>query len=401
MMFTIENIMLETWILLGISIVSLLYMLLFGMRPWLVASRHAGKCADKAEDSTTVPDTTVPKVTVVVYCQSDRERLLATLSAICAQDYPDFDVVAVCDAGAEFAADISEMLPPECRNVYVTYLQPGSHNLSRRKLANTIGIKAAKGEVVVTTRANIIIPSGSWLSGLMQPFLGPQGKYIDVVTGITHFDFAELHGPRKWFRRFDTLLDDALWVGYTAEGHPYRGDGFNLALRRKAFFDNKGYSQNMYLLNGEDDVYLRQICTPANTRAVTTPDTVLTTVWEDSANRIWAMRKASYEFTRRWLPRSPYLRAGSVSLMQWLVTSTAVAAAVTGLPSLCPAIAAALVVIALWTSDIICYRRTAMLFGEKTSGVAAPLFWLWRPVAGFLFKMSHIGTYKKNFTWQR
>lgn len=387
----------ESWALLGVAIAGVIFMITYGMRPLRSAARHE----DQHKPETDGQPASMPKATVVIYCQSDEETLMNTLQSVCEQDYPDFDVVVVCDSGAEYASYISEIVEQRWDNVYVTYLQPGSHNLSRLKLANTIGIKAAKGEVVLTTRANITIPSASWLSGMMTPFCGPQGKYIDLVFGLTHPDFNEFHGFGKCYRRFDSLLSDSLWAGYAAMGHPYRGDGFNLALRRTAFFDNKGYANCMYLLNGEDDVYINQICTSANARIATSPHTILTVNWGESARRIWSLHKASRNFTRRWLPSAPFLRAGAVSLMQWLVTAAAVAGALLGLPSLWPIVAACIIVAMLWTADMLSYRKAAKLFDVAAAWWAAPLLWLWRPIANAIFKLSHLGTYKKNFTWQR
>lgn len=391
---TLHNIPPVSWALLGVAIAGVLFMLLYSLRPLRRATRHEDQPMPDA-------DAVKPKATVVIYCQSDEETLMNTLQAVCEQDYPDFDVVVVCDSGAEYASNISEIVEQRWSNVYVTYLQPGSHNLSRLKLANTIGIKAAKGEVVLTTRANISIPSTGWLSGMMAPFCGPQGKYIDIALGLTHADFNELHGPGRCYRRFDSLLNDTLWAGYASMGHPYRGDGFNLALRRKAFFDNKGYANCMYLLYGEDDVYINQICTPLNTRLVASPHTILTVHWGESARRMWSLHKAFHNFTRRWLPNAPFLRAGSVSLMQWLVTAAAVAAALLGLPSVWPIVAASVTVALLWTADMLSYRKVAKLFGVNAAWWAAPLLWLRRPIANAIFKLAHLGTYKKNFTWQR
>ena len=40
----------------------------------------------------------------------------------------------------------------------------------------------------------------------------------------------------------------------------------------------------------------------------------------DASKRMWSTRKEQYEFTSRWLPRKPFLRAGAMSAIQWLVT---------------------------------------------------------------------------------
>ena len=96
----------------------------------------------------------LPSATVVLFSKVDDERLADTLRQIYAQDYPRFSVVVVCDTTFEHKEDIAERFRTEFPGIHVTFIPSESHNLSRRKLANTIGVKAADGEVLVTTVAN-------------------------------------------------------------------------------------------------------------------------------------------------------------------------------------------------------------------------------------------------------
>lgn len=367
----------------------------YGLMPAIRLERRAGECGRGQEDGL------CPKLSVVMYCRSGEETLLNTLEAVCRQDYPDFEVIVVCDAGLEYAGYVRDMVTERFDRVYVTFVQPGSHNLSRRKLANTIGIKAAKGDVVLTTVANISVPSDHWLSEMMHPFRGADGENVDVALGTSVIDFSEMRGPGKWYRQFDALLDYVSWAGYAAASDPYRGDGFNLAFRRKVFFDHKGYSKTMFLENGDDDLFLREIAEGGDTRLVLSPDARLTTCWGDSSDRVWGLRKAAYSFTARWLPRGPFVRAGIADMLQWLVPGLCVAAALTGLPSLLPLIIAAVMVITMWGVEIYLYRRMAAALGRVRLWWGVVPFWLWRPAANFLFNMKHFASRKKNFTWQR
>jgi len=342
-----------------------------------------------------------PKASVIVYSQSDEDVLEATVAAIMAQDYPDFEVVVVCDASAGQAKIVSEKLSSLYDNVHVTFIEPGSHNLSRRKLANTIGIKAAKGEIVVTTVANISIPSRRWLSCLLSPFCGAGGDGVDVSLGLSRMSFDELRGPWKWYRQFDETLTDALWIGYAASGKPYRGDGYNLAFRRSVFFQHKGYAKSINLHNGDDDLFIDEISNGDNTRAVLGEESLVTTLWGDSANRVWSMRKARYSFTSRWLPKAPFVRSSVMMGLQWFVPACLAACALSGAPSLWPAVAAVCALLFFWGMDIFHYRRVAARFGAVRLWWAVVPFWLWRPLGDCFFRYDHRSSRKKNFTWQR
>lgn len=383
-----------TSVLLIISIVCLLIQLLYGIRAY-------ARAADFENPEPAAPDESHPKATVIVYCQSDDEVLASAVESISRQDYPDFEIVVVCDASSEHADLLNERFSAQYSNVYVTFVQPGSHNLSRRKLATTIGIKAAKGEIIVTTVANVTIPSESWLSSLLAPFCGPQGKYTDVSLGLSRMRFDELRGPGRWYRQFDTFLTNALWIAYAAWGKPYRGDGYNLAFRREVFFKHKGYARTINLHNGDDDLFINEIANGSNTKVVVGGESIIETYWGEAANRVWSMRKERYSFTSRWLPHAPFVRSSVMMGLQWLVPASCVAAALTGLPSLVPAIAGGLILAAFWGTEIYRYRRLAARFGGVRLWWAVVPFWLWRPIGDQIFRYDHRNSRKKNFTWQR
>lgn len=382
------------WLLLGLAAAGLSVSCLYGLKAYFKASSFVNPPLP-AEDEAR------PKASVLIYCQSDEETLEATVAAVAAQDYPDFEIIVVCDASAEYAELLQERFAGLYGNVYVTFVQPGSHNLSRRKLANTIGVKAAKGEIIVTTRANIVVPSESWLSSIMAPFCGEAGKHKDVVLGVSRIDFSQMRGPGKWYGQFDSLLTDGLWIGYAAARKAYRGDGNNLAFRREVFFRHKGYARTINLHNGDDDLFINEISTSGNTAVTVGPESIIETSWPGSANRVRSILKERYSFTARWLPHAPFVRSGVQMALQWIVPVSAGFAAWLGLPNIIPALAGAVVLLAFWGTEIYCYRRLAGRLGGVRLWWAVVPFWLWRPIGDLVFRYDHRYSRKKNFTWQR
>lgn len=378
-----------------ISVVSAILAYLYGMRPYIRAARFRNPSLPEGEDCH------CPSASVVVYCQGGEEELLAAVDTLARQDYPDFEIIAVCDASREYAASLNERFATVHKNVYVTSIQPGSHNVGRNKLANTLGIKAAHGDVIVTTVGNSKDLSESWLSHIMAPFCGEQGRYIDVVLGLSKLDFKQMTGPLKWYRQFDSVLANGLWIGYAANGRPYRGDGYNLAFRRKVFFEHKGYAKTIYLHHGEDDLFIREISNGANTRVVVGPDSIVTTDWGKSANRVWSIRKNRYDFTARWLPKAPFFRSGFMMTMNWVVLLASVCAALIDLKDIVPAAVCGVTLLAFWGMEIFHYRRLAARLEAVRLWWAVVPFWLYRPIWNVIFKLKHYKWRKKNFTWQR
>ncbi|MDE6717434.1 MAG: glycosyltransferase [Muribaculaceae bacterium] len=350
---------------------------------------------DEPEDM----ETPLPKVSVVVYSTVDEEILTEFLKSVCAQDYPDFEVIVVCDASMETSGMLSERYSELFRNVYVTFIPPGSHNLSRRKLALTIGIKAASGDIVITTLANVRIPSEKWISVMAAPFIG--NPLIELSLGYSHPDYNEIGGVSSLYKEFYAMLTDSRWIGYALMGKPYRGDGVNLAMRRDTFFRCKGYSKTMHLHTGEDDLFVNEIADSTNTAVAITPDSILTTVWGSQAARLFSLRRSQYDFTARWLPTGPFARGGFASLCQWIVFGSGLAAALLALPNLIPAIAAFFVwlIFMIWETSF--YRKAAAKLESAPLSWLVPVFWLIKPLNNMCFRSVRRSTRFKNFTWQR
>lgn len=421
-MFSIQ-IPIISWILVGVQIITVFILLFIVLRPLRLIRRLPVEYnGDSDIQAATMPDEetnetdetnetnetdaaeeertpTMPKVSVVVYSTIDEESLTAFLKSACTQDYPDFEIIVVCDASLEASGILSEKYEELSNHVYVTFIPPGSHNLSRRKLALTIGIKAAKGDIVLTTVANAIIPSDNWISTMVRPFI--ENPAIELSLGYSKPDYQEITGPGRYYKEFFQLLTDARWIGYALMNKPYRGDGFNLAFLRETFFRCKGYGKTMHLHSGEDDLFVNDIADDTNTAVAISPEAILTTRWGEGSKRIFNLRRSQYDFTARWLPLGPFVRAGLASTSQWVILLAGVGAALFALPNLIPAIAAAVIWLVFIITESAIYRKAADKLDATVLSWQIPLFWLIKPINNLYFRAVHRSSRFKNFTWQR
>ena len=106
-----------------------------------------------------------------MYSQGDAGHLEEILKALLDQDYPAvFEVVVVNEGERSDVSDLVSMLRASHSNLYLTYTPDGVVNLSRKKLALTLGVKAARYGVVVLTTTAAVIESRMWLRRMMAPF---------------------------------------------------------------------------------------------------------------------------------------------------------------------------------------------------------------------------------------
>lgn len=401
------------WILSAVTPVVSLLAVLLCMRPQRLTARKA-ESSEACSSVATENDKRNHSLTVVCYCFTAFDTLGEYLEQLMNQTYDNYNVVLVCDASAQATQEIEETYQSLYPNLYVTYIPPGSHNLSRRKLAATVGIKAAKGEYVLTTLCNAIIPSDQWLSRMMHHI--NEGKGKQIVLGYSHQDFHELRGSKRLYRQFLTVMSASTWLGYAIAGKPFRGDNNNLLFRRDMFFAEKGYSSSTYLTNGDDDIFLSRIADGGNTAVELSAESILTTKWQSSADSVWRDRKEGYDFTSHYLRRTPFLLQGLLSTFQWLALICTGLAFCIGLFAfqgnnytmtsdviytvLIPVMIAIIFFIEMLLSETIIYRSTAQALQATRLWWSLPLFMLWRPLGNFLFRLRHRSSRSHNFTYR-
>lgn len=385
MYIAFNNILPIVWICLGIAILAMLYLLTFYRS---FTRLRAPKSQSKATDDE------LPGVSVIIYARDNASDLRAMLPEILNQEYPKekMEVIVVNDGSVEDVTDVVNYLGQEHPNLYITFVPDEAHNLSRKKLAISLGIKAAKKEIAILTTAECRPATSQWLRLMATPFTTTGGSH-DIVLGR-----AVINNLKNAMLRFDEAARLTTWISKALHGRPYRGTGFNLAYRRELFFKAKGFSRSLILHNGDDDLFINQITTRDNAAVVLSKDALMTVNFQRP--------KAAYNdlrlrhcFTQRLLPKSAQriMGSGTIALWIWLI---ATAVGITfSLPNWFPATLFIATIPMLWIPLTINWLRTGRTLGIKLS---APLLWwelLWRWIPNLRCRIACKSRNRQNFTW--
>lgn len=322
----------------------------------------------RTDDETELPDDGYPALSVIIYSQADGHNLRTLLPQILNQDYPaPLEVIVANDESADNTETIVNELELQYPNLYMTFAPEQSRNLSRRKLAITLGIKAARYDALLLTCGNCRVDSPLWARRMMRHMIGGRKE---VVIG-----YCEPWGNnepdtdvRRRRRAFDTVRDAVRYLSSAIAGHPYMGTGYNLAYTRRLFFRHKGFSRTLNLNYGDDDIFINEIATRENTAVeLSRQSRVRSIEYQPAAHH--DTYRSRREFTARRLPRATYRAMGLASLLWWIWPFAGIGASLLGLPSLIPAAASLLLSLAFCIIQAALWRRTSLALGSR------PLMW--------------------------
>ncbi|WP_297062904.1 glycosyltransferase [uncultured Duncaniella sp.] len=379
--------------LFSIIIISTIY-LLTGFRHYVasVSKRVA------IDDSTPFPpdDSAYPSVSVIIYSEDDAENLETLIHQIFEQDYQSqFEVIVVNDGAVSSTKDVIARLERTYPNLYMTFTPLQSRSLSRKKLAITLGIKAARYETVFLTSGNCSIESKTWLKSMARHFA--QGKEI-VIGYATPLIPEDAPNPWKRLHAFDQVRTAVEYLSWAIAGHPYRGNCYNLAYRRSVFFKNKGFSRALHLKYGDDDVFVNEVSNSDNT-AIELSTASIVEVHDPYPQIAHKNAKLRYNYTAKSLKTSARRFFGSCSLAWWALLGSTVAISIIGFPSLIPLIASCVILLATAITLMFTWRKTSRAIGSRSLLITVPWFMTYEPIYNFYYRIKGLFKKSDNLSW--
>lgn len=238
-----------------------LYFILAAIQSAYILRRHAALKKRQRECSEVQAGSHDP-ISVVVFADSaNSDCLEKSIPAIMEQNHPDFETIVVNSDSSASTDDILTRLTTRYPGLHSTFIPATSCNVSVRKLSATLGIKAAKHEIVVLTDADCIPQSGEWLNRMSRHFAD---EATGLVIGYCHYRYANDTTSGHRYRAYDTVATDSHYLSSAIRGHAFRGDRRNIAIRKQLFFDNKGFSGTMNLKYGDDDIFVKELSRVTN-----------------------------------------------------------------------------------------------------------------------------------------
>lgn len=377
--------------LVGVGLLAAIYLIFIYRRRIAGVVKHRRLTSRLSDDR---PQRQIPALSVIVYCKDSARALERMLPEVLGQnlDVP-FEVIVATDGRSEHADDVIKFLSAQHKNLRMTYVPDEAHALSRKKLAVTLGIKAARYDYVVLTDANARIMSYDWLKLIGRHFA--DGK--EVVIG-SFFPYSDNMGGGM--TGFNMLADKVTYLSGALSGRPYRGTECNLAFRRQLFFDNNGFTDSVGLHHGIDDIFLSHIVDKGNYAVELSGQTQIG-IDTASASGDYRADRIRHEFTGKKLSHCGRRVMGCASLLMWVWLGATVAAGLAFMPDILPVGALLLVGIVWITLVSIAWNKAARALHVPVRGWLLPVYMFMRPVTTFCIRLRGRMHRSANYTWAK
>lgn len=272
-------------------------------------------------------------VSVIVYTYANAKGLAKVVESLRAQDYDGpWEVVVVNDGKDSAVADYLTIAGSNAGQwLRSTFTPPDGHSTPRKKLALTLGIKAARYPSVLLLTSESRLPGPGWLRAMAAPLCSGDAELVVGYAGPSRGDMAQRRLMGRRMRRH-MLLDDAEWLGDALAGRTWRADGDNMGMRRTLFFDHAGYGNSLDLEYGDDDVFVSEAATRSNTATVLAASARVATEAPADAPSYYRHRRARHVAMEPYCSRLPRARRALAAgaLWLWLTASAAVALLLAG-----------------------------------------------------------------------
>lgn len=281
------------WIIVGLYflffIIQLFYYLYLFRKPY----QHATK-GDESDDDSTNSEKKLPGISIIITAKDEAENLRKNLPSILNQDYSNYEVVVVDNGSTDSTSDVLNGFKQSYPNLYTTYIPVESEKVNSKKLALTIGIKAAKHDILLFTEPDTKPFTRKWVYEYSRAF----SKDKDIVLGACQIEKDKSFSNK--FILFDNLFFGVKYLSFALINKPYMGVGRNMAFRKKLFFDNKGFSSILNIEDGEDNVFINKIVTKENTAVIISEESMTVS---NVINRFstWRSAKTKYLTTQKYL----------------------------------------------------------------------------------------------------
>lgn len=229
-------------------------------------------------------------VSVVIISDNNAQELKENLALYLSQDYSaGYEVIVAICKDEDGTRDVLESFS-EYKNLYSTFVPTSSKYVSIYKLAITLGVKAAKNELILLTDASCKPITDKWIYSMTSAC----DESKDMVLGYSNYN-----KDTSPFRIFTHLYREYVMMYEVSKNRAYGYDGKNVMFRKSLFLSNDGFLGNLKYLRGEYDFLINKYAKDEKVTVNLSSECFLSEI--SPTNKEWHKKNLFYMETRKHL----------------------------------------------------------------------------------------------------
>ncbi len=227
-------------------------------------------------------------ISILIPFRNESANILNNLQSIQSINYDvnKFEVIYINDHSTD---DSVEILKANIKNENIRVINCVTikgFEQGHKKIAVNYGINNAKGEIIFTTDADCIV-SPEWINTIL--------FYFDKNTAFVSGPVKFISNNTLWFKLQQLEFAGLVLAGggLIGAGRPTICNAANIAFKKSVFFEVGGYSDNMNLSSGDDELLMQKINSTTNydVKFCNNPLAVVSTHPNNTINEFYNQRK--------------------------------------------------------------------------------------------------------------
>ncbi len=328
-------------------------------------------------------------VSIIICARDEEENLKRFLPLVLEQDYPNYEVIVVNDASIDNTEDYLDKMKESYPYLRTSFIPTGATNLSTKKLGLSLGIKAAKNELLLFTDADCIPKSNQWIKKMMRNFTDE----TEFVIG--YGGYSQRAGFLNKLIKYDTLFIAMQYLGMAFYHKTYMGVGRNMAYRKSTFNALGGFAGTLNLKSGDDDLLINKGAKKGNVRIETHTNS---TTWSEPNTNFdsWLNQKRRHLSVSNRYTKSSKIRVGMEPVTRGLFYLTLILISFWG--NWYIILMAGLLFLVRYILQFTTINRVSKILGDRRFYLSVLLFDVLLPLISF--KLMFFEKKNKNIRWK-
>lgn len=190
---------------------------------------------------------------IITSFKNEKDNVIEFIKQIENQNFPKdaFELIIIDDNSIDNTLELlNDTLKKSSINCRI--IQQRKHVGKKKNIS--LGIQEAKGNIIITTDADVIERNKNWLLRISEYF---SKDSCDML--IMPIDYINSNHIITQFQIIENVALTAINIGYTSIKQAFMCNGANLAFTKKAYESVNGYQSHLTISSGEDVLLLEDI----------------------------------------------------------------------------------------------------------------------------------------------